>query len=64
MLKKQLMVILSNIQNQSSRCGHDYTSGFLDGQEAMLENVLEMIEVIDNEFKEYDNQLTELLENK
>lgn len=57
MLKQKLTAMLTDLQKKTSDSGTvaDYQTGFLDGQEAMLESILEMLECNENENKELDD---------
>lgn len=54
MLKQKLTAMLTEIQSKTSPTS-DYHTGFLDGQEAMLESLLEILEVNEKENKELDD---------
>jgi hypothetical protein len=54
MLKQKLTAMLAEIQSKTSPAS-DYQAGFLDGQEAMLESILESLEVNEKENKELDD---------
>ena len=54
MLKQKLTAMLAEIQSKTSPTS-DYHTGFLDGQEAMLESILELLELNEKENKELDD---------
>jgi len=54
MLKQKLTAMLTEIQSKTSPTS-DYQGGFLDGQEAMLESILEILEADEKDNKELDD---------